>query len=658
MKRWQAVTLDPVFWVILSLALVLLPHFGRLPLWMATVIVILLGWRLAAIARPRLMPHKLVLLMVALGTGSGVVLHFGTLFGKTAGTAFLSVLLAIKLLESCSKRDYMLLIAMSFFIVVTNFFFTQSIPTAVMTLLLVVVLVMTMISINQDQAGLNTAERARLALKLVAQAFPLMLILFLLFPRIPGPLWKLPDDGQQARTGMSDTMSPGSISELIQSDAVAFRVQFESLPPAQRQLYWRGQVLWYFDGRTWEPGRHNPTTDPRLEILGQPVDYTITLEPHDRRWLFALDMPGQVPDDVRYNANFLLRSGQVIDSLHRYSLKSFLEYRIQPRISHWESSAGLKLPPASNPRTLALGQRWQARYSSPQQIIDRALQMFNEEDYRYTLLPPLTPGFDPADQFLFDTRAGFCEHYASAFTLLMRAAGIPARVVIGYQGGEMNPLNGVMTVRQSNAHAWSEVWLAGRGWVRVDPTASIAPQRIENSLDAALAADEYRPLHMRLNNGVLKALHQYWDAIDNRWNQWVIRYDQTAQQSMLSSLLDQDVDIYAIARLMIITFAVVFGIMAFNLLRPRRARHLQPCQRLYQRYCNKLARAGLPRAPHEGPDDYLHRAVRQFPQHADMIRLITAIYINARYRSRNRPAQMDRMKTLIRRLKLRRPPTN
>lgn len=654
MKRWQAITLDPVFWVIVSLGLVLLPHFGRLPLWMAAMIMSLLVWRLAAVAQPRLMPHKLILLLVALATGSGVVLQFGTLFGKTAGTAFLSVLLAIKLLESRSKRDYMLLVAMSFFIVVTNFFFTQSIPTVIMMLMVVVVLVMTMISINQDQAGLNTRERARLALRMVARALPLMLVLFLLFPRIPGPLWKLPEDSQQARTGMSDTMSPGSISELIQSDAVAFRVQFDTAPPSQRQLYWRGQVLWDFDGRSWKPGSQNQNPDPRLEILGKPVDYTITLEPHDRHWLFALDMPAKVPEDVRYNANFLLRSNQVINALHQYRVQSFLDYRIQPAISRWETSAGLKIPSASNPRTLALGQRWQARYSSPQQIIDRALQMFNEEDYRYTLLPPLTPGFDPADQFLFDTRAGFCEHYASAFTLLMRAAGIPARVVIGYQGGEMNPLNGVMTVRQSNAHAWSEVWLAGRGWVRVDPTASIAPQRIENSLDAALAADEYRPLHMRLNNGVLKALHQYWDAIDNRWNQWVIGYDQTTQQNMLSSLLDQDLDLYAIARLMIITCAVVFGIMAFSLLRPRRARHLQPCQRLYQRYCNKLARAGLPRAPHEGPDDYLHRAVRQFPQHADMIRLITAIYINARYRSRNKPAQMNRMKTLIRRLKLRR----
>ena len=256
----------------------------------------------------------------------------------------------------------MLLIALSFFIIVTNFLFSQTIPTVIFMFITVIVLVMSLIFINQDDAPLSTKNRFKLALKLVVQGLPLMLILFVLFPRIPGPLWKLPEDAQTARTGLSDTMSPGNIAELIESNAPAFRVEFKDQIPNQQQLYWRALVLWYFDGRTWEQGNTNQNPWPTMEGFGNSIEYTITMEPHDKNWLFALDMPKQAPVDSVYNNNFLLHSQNKISTLYQYSVESYTDYRIENELSFWEQRAGLKSPANSNPKTIALGQQWRQQF--------------------------------------------------------------------------------------------------------------------------------------------------------------------------------------------------------------------------------------------------------------------------------------------------------
>ncbi len=643
MIRLSQLHQQPVAWVLLCLALVITPHLSRFPGWAIALVGILLAWRLICIQRPTWLPPKWLLLVIIIMSSFGIITEFGTLFGKTAGSVLLSILLAIKSHESQTTRDYMVLIALSFFIIVTNFLFSQSIPTVIFMLLLVVVLVMSMISLHQQEAPVSLNYKLKLAGRLVLQAIPLMLIMFVLFPRIPGPLWKLPDEQQAAQTGLSDTMSPGNISNLIQSNALAFRVEFKDRVPPQQALYWRALVLWYFDGRSWEEGKNNITPSPRLESSPPFIEYTMTIEPHQKNWLFGLDMPVRVPKGVEYTSNFLLRAKGQISSLFQYSLSSSTDYKIQPQISPWESSAGLKIPPNSNPQTVQLGRQLAKQFHQPQQIIDHVLAMYNQQDFHYTLKPPLTPGFDPVDQFLFDTRRGFCEHYASSFTLLMRAAGIPARIVIGYQGGTMNPLNQVMTVRQKDAHAWSEVWMKDKGWIRVDPTAAIAPERIERNVDAALQPEE-RPFHMQINAGIARELIFYLDAIDNQWKQWVIGYDDRLQRQILQSVFNKRISFSDMVLMMVTSFGMVLLILVLSIVKPWKRNLTDPVSRIYSQFCHKLAKAGLSRWPHEGPVDFAQRAIAQFPQQKDSIQLITRLYTRLRYEKHSHSRQLEQFR--------------
>lgn len=643
-----------VFWVVLSLALVITPHLPRFPLWSVFLVAALFIWRLLCIKHPRWLPPKWLLLLVIVLTAWGLFMHFGTVFGKTAGSVFLSLLLAIKLHESRSRRDYMLLIALSFFIIVTNFLFSQSIPTVLFMLLSVIVLLMSMIHINLEYDGRNDTssysgsslshrDKLKLASRMLLQALPLMLIMFVLFPRISGPLWQLPEEKNVAVSGLTDRMEPGNISALIQSSAVAFRAEFDTQPPPQPQLYWRALVLWSFDGRSWERGKANPTSEASIQPLAEPIGYQVTLEPHQQDWLFALDMPLDVADNIGFNSNFELKAGDKVTSLYQYRLSSVPEYVIQPQLSPWERSAGLQIPAEGNPQTRALGRQLAQQYSEPQQIVSQVLAMFNAEDYHYTLNPPLTPGADPVDQFLFQTRRGFCEHYAGSFTLLMRAAGIPARVVLGYQGGTLNPLNQVITVRQSEAHAWVEVWLEQQGWVRVDPTAAIAPQRIERNLNAALGADEVRPLHMQLNNGLLQQLVFYWDAMDNQWKQWVIGYDDKLQQALLNKLFNQKLPFAEMIVYMLVSFMLMLLVISLFIMRPWQRPRVEPVQRSYQQFCNKLAKRGVKRQAHEGPLDFAQRAAQQLPQQATSIELISRLYMRLRYQANDQANASEKL---------------
>ncbi|HEY9051563.1 MAG TPA: DUF3488 and transglutaminase-like domain-containing protein [Gammaproteobacteria bacterium] len=648
----QRIVRDPVFWVIFPLALIVTPHFPRLPLWMILLVATLFMWRLLAIHNERLFPRKWVLFVITIFTAIGAVFHYGTIFGRTAGTGILIVLLGVKLLESRKLRDYMLLIALSFFVIVTNFLFSQTIPTVIFMFITVIILVMSLISINQNTAPIDIKSRFNFSLKLVAQALPLMIIMFVLFPRIPGPLWKLPDDSSIGITGLSDTMTPGNISNLIKSNALAFRVEFTDTVPAQNQLYWRALVLWYFDGRTWEQGNSNLNPDPRLEGFNKPVGYSITIEPHGKRWLFALDMPAGTPNNTYYTNDYLLRSTADVNSIFQYRVRSFLNYRIEQELSRWERNAGLKLPVNSNPKTIALAKQWRKQFTNDEDIVNHGLQFFNREEFVYTLQPPTTPGFDPVDQFLFETRRGFCEHYASSFTVLMRAAGIPSRVVIGYQGGTLNPLNGVFTVNQSDAHAWTEVWLKNRGWVRVDPTAAIAPNRIEYNLDSALAEDEFRPLHMRLDSGLIRQMRFYWDAMDNQWKQWIIGYGPKIQQQLLSVFFNRKLDYGEIILILVATFATATLIISLFIFKPFRKQSHDPVVLAYEKFCKKTARAGVVRDESEGPLDFSKRVQASFPTQSQAIELITRLYINLRYKSINSEKQLSSLQKYIQRLKL------
>jgi transglutaminase-like putative cysteine protease len=321
---------------------------------------------------------------------------------------------------------------------------------------------------------------------MLLQAAPIAAVLFVLFPRISGPLWGLPEDAHTGRTGLSDTMAPGQISKLAQDDEVAFRVQFADRVPEPDRLYWRGPTLGHFDGRTWRPVRRE-LADPPAPTVTAPNDtrvlrYRTTLEPHSRRWLFALDLPAELvraPDlAVSIAPDFTMVSVDPIVARLRYDGAARLDAAIGLNETRLSLQDWIQLPPGQARRTLEMAARWRTEEQDEGKLVERALAMFRDNAFRYTLDPPLLAD-DPVDQFLFETRAGFCEHYSSAFVVLMRALDIPARVVTGYQGAEANPGDDYWIVRQADAHAWAEVWLPGRGWVRVDPTAAVAPERIE-----------------------------------------------------------------------------------------------------------------------------------------------------------------------------------
>lgn len=638
---------QPELWVLLPVFLATIPHYPRLPAWMTFLIPLFFFWRLCAIYFPRLMPHKLLPGSIAVLAMAAILFHYGTILGKTAGSSLLCILLSIKLLECNKQRDYMLLIAISAFVIVTNFLFSQSIPTVTYMFLLVILLVTSLISLNRGDHNIALKTRFRLASSLVIYSLPIMIILFFLFPRIPGALWKLPDDKTASITGLSETMSPGNISQLIQSDAIAFRVKFNQDIPEQKYLYWRGFILWFFDGQEWSKGKTSINPSALIEAFSNKIDYTVTLEPHNKKWIFALDIPTRHDASIQFNGNYALHSKRNISSIYQYSLESHLDYRIGLHLSDWERIASLQLPVNSNHKTIQLGKQWKNKLHNPEKIINQALKTFNRENFIYTLNPPATPGFDPVDQFLFNTRKGFCEHYASSFTLLMRAAGIPARVVVGYQGGALNPVNNYLSIRQRDAHAWTEVWIQNKGWIRIDPTAAVAPERVELNLDAALNPDEVRPLYMQLDVGLIKQFKQYWDAIDNSWKQWIIAYNAEKQEAFLSTLFNQKINLYHIVLIMMISLSCITLLISLLMLRPVRRHPKDPAQKLYETFCKKMARKGLEKHRYEGPEDFSYRVKAMIPAQKDKIDFFIKLYINARYRSQQNKQQIEKMKQLV-----------
>jgi transglutaminase-like putative cysteine protease len=458
-----------------------------------------------------------------------------------------------------------------------------------------------------------------------------MLVLFLLFPRVQGPLWGLPRDAFSGVTGLSDTMSPGTLSQLTLSDAVAFRVQFQGEMPKPNQLYWRGPVLWYFDGASWHMGLSFDSSTPSYSPRGEAVSYAVTLEPHDKRWLFALDLPAKTVPGSRITADYQMLASLPVRQRVRYEMTSHTGYRLgYEGLSPLERRRSLQLPEGYNWRARALAQNMRRAARDERDMLEQVLGMFRTQQFFYTLSPPLL-GDNPIDDFLFNTRSGFCEHYASAFVFLMRAAGIPARVVTGYQGGELNPIGNYMIVRQSEAHAWAEVWVEDAGWLRVDPTAAVSPLRVESGIAAAIPASSQLPLLARGDMAWLRQLRFTWDSIANSWNQWVLGYNPERQFWLLSRVGLDRANWQTLAMILVAATGLITTVLALAMLRRLSQRTRDPVAAIYARFCRKLARRGATRAPSEGPADFAERAARQLPDAASAIRAISQMYINLRY---------------------------
>ncbi len=641
----EPLTRAALIWLLAALALAVAPHARELSIWLTVLFALLVGWRGFIALRDRALPPHWLLLIVAVLAGAGVLIDYRTLFGRDAGVALLTAMTACKLLESRALRDGVVLVFLGYLLVMSNLLYSQNIPMIAYLLAVIVAMLTAQVLIHRQHAGLTASAPLWLAGRMLLLAVPVMLILFVLFPRIPGPLWGLPKDAYQGRTGLSDQMEPGTISELSQSDEVAFRVRFASAIPPPNQRYWRGPVLWYFDGRRWTRPEESPANTPvPFTPEGAAVDYTVVLEPSNKIWLFALDLPAYLPPRASMTASFQLLRDQPVNEVYRYEMRSYPSYRTA-EITAAERVRGLQLPPRGNPRARALAADWRQRDPRPEALVIAALTLFREQPFYYTLTPPLL-GVETVDDFLFRTRQGFCEHYANAFTFLMRAVGVPARVVTGYQGGEMNALGGYLIVRQADAHAWAEVWLEGRGWVRVDPTAAVAPNRVQEGLYAALPPGVL-PFLMRRGGDSewLRQLALSWDALNNSWNEWVLAYGPDRQKEFLSGLGFGPVDWGEM------TVAMTVALSGFSLAyagwRWRRRYARDPVARAWQRFCARLARRGLARDAAEGPLAFAERVAAGRPELAAPVWEIARLYAALRYGPVASPIAVRQLQRLV-----------
>jgi len=527
------------------IALIVLPQIGNLPFWCTSLVAVVLLWRgtLAVQARP--LPNRWwrgALLLVAL---VGTYVTHRTLLGRDAGVTLVVVLLALKTLELRARRDAFVIFFLGFFAMLTNFFYSQSLPTAFAMLLALLGLLTALVNAHMPVGRPPLVQAARTAGGMALLGAPIMVLLFVLFPRM-APLWGTPNDAMTGRSGLSATMRVGAIAQLALDDGIAARVKFDDdVVPDRQVLYFRGPVLSQFDGREWTApppfSRASAFTPANLRVSGTPVRYAVTLEPSNRPWLLTLDAAPVKPDLPGYELfgtpELQWLASRPIGDLVRYRAESYTQYQSGPLRRTGAVQLNLDLPRGSNPRTVALAAQLRsdpANATTPA-LVQAVLQRLRTGGYTYTLDPGVY-GDDTADVFWFERKEGFCEHIASAFVVLMRAAGVPARIVTGYQGGERNDVDGYWTLRNSDAHAWAEVWQEGVGWVRVDPTGSVAPGRVGTFNRLAPTPGVFAGAFGAMSPTLVQNMRAAWEALNNGWNQWVLNYTQSKQLDLLKNL--------------------------------------------------------------------------------------------------------------------------
>jgi protein-glutamine gamma-glutamyltransferase len=648
-RHWPLFT-QQLLWVVGGFVLAVAPHLSDVSPWLTMLAAATVIARLTIAIRQWRLPHKWMRSGAAFAAMLGVLATYRTLNGLEAGTAFLIVMGAMKLLETQSKRDLTIVVFVSYFLLFAGFLYDQQLILLPYMLITTWALTATLMRIHQS-APLTALEAISSTGKMFLQALPLAALLFLLFPRLPGQFWAVPGR-ETGMTGIDDEVSPGDVSELSVSGAIAFRAKFaaENVPP-RRELYWRGPVLHAFDGRTWRRPQY-PYVDRPLVQTSSDYAYRIVLQPHNRYWVFALDAPTRWPGGTRRTFDYQLLSNRRVSTLSSYDLESSTRYRTEGPLPRALRQADLHLPPNRNPRSIQLAQQMRATVDTDEQFVAAVLSMFREQEYFYTLEPPRLES-NSVDDFLFNTRRGFCEHFASAFTMMARAAGIPARVVAGYQGGELNPINGYLLVRQSDAHAWSEVWYDDRGWVRVDPTAAVAPERVERGIDAAISDEESVPGRVFVRSTFLSQMRNAWDAVNTYWNDNIVEFGQDQQRSLLSRLGIQDPDWQELGIGLVATLIAFFASVSLYLAIRYRPPRRDPLVETYEQLCRRLARQNLGRAAHEGPSDYLVRVATARPDLAGQLNEFRSVYLSLRYGPTPLSSELSRLKYLVNQLSMR-----
>jgi protein-glutamine gamma-glutamyltransferase len=529
------------------------PHFEHLPWWSTALVCVLWVWRAWLTIARRPAPGRFAMVPLLIAASAMVWLQHGSLLGHDAGVNLLVLLMGMKLLELRSRRDMNIVVFLAFFVQVTTFLYSQSLLLALLSAFTTLLLFFVLLSVNLAETDLSAGRKAKIVLGMFVKAIPLIAVLFLLFPRLPRPLWAYVAGPESSSTGLSDSMAPGSINRLIESDDVAFRVHFLGQTPSMDRLYWRGPVFTQFDGRTWTArGDHALVQEAPLALKvdrASAVEYVVTLEPNSRNWVMALEVPLIIDSgrdfDTVLTDELQAVSSSIFRARTRYRVVSYTSFSADVTYSPEDLRPWLQLPEGYDPQTRQFAADLRNRAVDPADpqshardavLVDEVLKHFRRNGFHYTLQPPAL-GRNSIDDFLFGTRLGFCEHYAASFVFLMRAMGVPARVVTGYQGGEINTVDGNLTVRQSDAHAWAEVWLPNRGWRRVDPTAVVSPVRIEmgeSELAGRLGWARYR------GSGGILGLTSVWrmnlDALENLWNQSILNYSSDRQRALMYQL--------------------------------------------------------------------------------------------------------------------------
>jgi transglutaminase-like putative cysteine protease len=612
-----------------AMAFSMTPHVPYLPVWVTAIFVLCAGSRWYIEKRRWRLPQPWIRIGLALLCFLAILFSYEQISGVGPGSALLGVMGSLKLLETRVRRDQYVLLFISIFMIMASLLREQHLWSLPYLLIGVTVTMTAWLRMSQART-VNLRQNLAGSSRLLLYAAPVAIAMWILFPRLATPFWAVPIDTSGGVSGLSDSMSPGDVSTLSLSDSVAFRVRFEDQVPPPNLRYWRGLVLNRFNGRTWT-GRE-PTVDPRatskIAVSGAPLRYQITLEPTRQHWVFALDMP------IAWNLrqSFMgpeqqLASTLPIDQRVAYNAVSHVSYKTEPDLSSFAHSWFTRLPEDRNRRSIALAREMRAAARSDERFIESVMKKFHDEEFYYTLQPPAL-GRDPVDQFLFDSRRGFCEHYASAFAVMMRAAGIPARIVLGYQGGELNPMGNYLIVRQSDAHAWTEVWLPRIGWRRLDPTAAVAPERIDAGMSASMFGAVGASWGLDAPAAWLHQLTLSWDAVNAKWNDWILGYGPENQKRFLEWLGMSKPDLQKMLFTLLAFMTAGTILISTILIRRNRPPRPDPAAVLYRQFTR---RAGLPLRRGETPYDYARRLHQQSSLQPDSIDTVTSLYLAARY---------------------------
>jgi protein-glutamine gamma-glutamyltransferase len=615
-------------WVCAAFAGGVLLNIDRMPAWAGLTALALVAWRLWTAGTRAWLPPAWLRAILALIVTAIVLARFHTLNGLTAGTTLLMLMAALKLLELQRARDQLVLVGVGLFLLLAACLDRQALVRTPVYALQTWLCCAALAAVASP--ALTARETARLALRALLVAVPLALALFVFFPRLPGSFWAIPR-GEEARSGLSDSMSPGSITKLVANYDPAFRVKFAGEPPAAPQRYWRGPVLHDFDGRTWRRREWAEHPRQKVQYLGDPLRYQVSLEPTQQRYWFALDLPARSPSArVTLSYDYQLIASDPVSDLVSYEAVSYLHTRGTDELSATARREDTALPGDANPRARQLALTLREGVASDADFVEATLAYLAKGGFVYSLEPqPL--GQDTVDDLLFVTREGFCGHYASAFVDLMRAAGVPARVVTGYLGGEWNVVGGYLLVRQSDAHAWAEVWLPGKGWTRVDPTAVVAPERLNRGvfdlLPQAFGAGE------RFMHGApwLQRLLQRWDAANSWWSENVVKFEYSSQLDLLARFGVRTPDARYLGWAFMAALLGWLAIVGWHMGRTARAPAGDALARAYLRLCRKLARAGAARLAHQGPLDFAHSIAQAHPQLQPQVQALLERYAQLRY---------------------------